>query len=102
MPGSDGARPRLVAVGPDGYCGFSVASRVSGMSLWSVCLSRDRVGSRLLRAFADHARRAGARELSVVLDTQAQRRWERRGSSCGKGFASVNGSALHFTKPLDT
>ncbi|MBF6173614.1 hypothetical protein [Nocardia blacklockiae] len=102
VPRSEDGLLRLVADGPDGYRGFLGGEAGSGhVALIGVLEPGRAVGSLLLRAFAEHARRAGARELSVVLDTEAGRRWDRRRFFLREGFTAVHGSALHFTKPLD-
>ncbi|WP_107657510.1 GNAT family N-acetyltransferase [Nocardia suismassiliense] len=57
-------------------------------------------GSRLVWAFAEHARSAGASELTVSLDSEPSHRWVRRHFFESNGFTAQPGSALHFTRPL--
>ncbi|MEV0759442.1 hypothetical protein [Nocardia sp. NPDC050435] len=61
---------------------------------------RSGVGSALIDSFARHAAMAGAAELTVVLDSGREGRWERRRFFEVNEFSSVGGSALHFARPI--
>ena len=58
------------------------------------------IGEALVSAFARRAQQAGTTSLTVAIDTEPSQRWRRRRFFERQGFVKIQGSALHFAKPL--
>lgn len=92
---------RIVAREQQTPCGLLAGIPARGhISLLGATTARQRVGSLLISAFAQHAKTAGAQQLTVVLDSELRGRWDRRRFFEAVGFRAEPGSALHFTKDL--
>ncbi|WP_280308283.1 GNAT family N-acetyltransferase [Nocardia abscessus] len=92
----------LVAVRRGELVGWLAGNPSTGhLALVGVLETRQGVGSALVCDFAGRARRAGAVELTVTVDTEPAGRWDRRRFFISHGFSPVNHSALHFARRLD-
>lgn len=92
---------RLVALRGGIAQGYLEGTPASGhIVVFGVLRQRRGVGSRLVTAFIERARIAGADAVSVVLDTDPRGRWGRRQFVEHLGFRAAPGSALHFSYPL--
>ncbi|MFD8249697.1 hypothetical protein [Nocardia sp. NPDC059691] len=92
----------LVAIRRGEPVGWLAGNASTGhIALVGVLQTRQHVGSALVSEFAARARRAGAGELTVTLDTEPVGRWDRRRFFLRQGFIPVGHSALHFALPLD-
>ncbi|MFE9575339.1 GNAT family N-acetyltransferase [Nocardia sp. NPDC006044] len=58
------------------------------------------IGTRLVTAFAEHSRAAGATRLTVTIDSEPSGRWARREFFQRNGFIAQGGSALHSAGPI--
>ncbi|MGW0251089.1 hypothetical protein ACWDYH_31120 [Nocardia goodfellowii] len=100
-PGCGPGWVRLVATRHDCFVGFLAGRPSHGhIALVGSLELRAGVGSALIREFAERAAIAGAVELTIVLDSQREGRWERRMFFEANGFGPVRGSALHFARLL--
>ncbi|MEW1734329.1 hypothetical protein AB0346_00045 [Nocardia beijingensis] len=92
----------LVAIRRGEPVGWLTGNPSTGhIALVGVLQTRQHVGSVLVSEFAAHARRAGAGELTVTLDSEPVGRWDRRRFFLRQGFIPVGNSALHFALSLD-
>ncbi|MGN2642385.1 hypothetical protein ACTD5D_40680 [Nocardia takedensis] len=92
---------RLIARTDGVLVGFLAGIPTTGhISLIGVTATRRGIGSLLVTEFGRRAHSAGARQLTVVLDTEPRHRWERRRFFEEADFHAVDTSTLHFAKPL--
>ncbi|MGY2119486.1 GNAT family N-acetyltransferase [Nocardia gipuzkoensis] len=92
----------VVAVRRGKLVGWLAGNPSTGhIALVGVLETRQGVGSALVGDFAVRARRAGAAELTVTVDTEPAGRWDRRRFFISHGFSPVSRSALHFARPVD-
>ncbi len=90
---------RLVAHCGDEFVGFLAGLPATGhVSLLGAVTPCHAVGPALLTAFAQRARTAGARSLTLAVDSEPTRRWDRRRFFENHGFTAQAGSAVHFIK----
>ncbi len=90
---------RLVASQQGQLVGFLAGQPTTGhIALVGAVETGHRVGTALLTSFAEQARLALAPALTVTLDSEPTKRWDRRRFFERFGFRPQSGSALHFIK----
>ncbi|MGN2638515.1 GNAT family N-acetyltransferase [Nocardia takedensis] len=100
-PGRGNSLSHLVALDGQLPIGFLAGyPHVGHIALIGALRTSEGVGAALMDAFVARSVSAGALNLSVVLDTEVAHRWRRRTFFERIGFRSVDGSALHFRRPL--
>lgn len=90
---------RLIAIRDGVLAGFLAGSPSQGhIALVGSLRPGHGTGSALLAEFTKRAIQAGARVLTVVLDTEIEGRWQRKQFFQARGFHALPRSALHFVK----